>query len=287
MEQQRERVRKEAPDKRQTNLLPLILVAAVILIAVLAVVLHGSGGGQDPVPQARLDEGLAFLSRLEEKDPAAVDEVLKQRRAEKLAAEREELLRQLYAGEIDVWSMFEDYVVLGDSRAVGFYYYGFLDKARTLADGGNTIRTVAEHLDEIEALNPSSVYLCYGLNDVSLGIEYGLWPTPESYSAEMLEVVRSIEDRVPGVTVVVSSILPARDPAFQRASAWYQIPTYSAAVEEMCKENGIIFVNNDETAAEHGDLYQPDGIHLQPKFYNYWGANMIIAVLEAQQTEEG
>ena len=54
----------------------------------------------------------------------------------------------------------------------------------------------------------------------------------------------------------------------------------------MCKENGIVFSNNNQIAEEHGDLYQPDGIHLQPKFYNYWGANLIIAALEAQQQEE-
>ena len=279
MEQQQ---RHRPPRKQQKPILPWILGGAALIVLIVVLMILGADKNQDTVPQTAIDAGVAYLTMLDEKDPAAVDKLLKQRRAERLAREREELLQKLYAGEMDVWTMFEDYVVLGDSRAVGFYYYDFLDKSRVLADGGNTIRTVAEHLDEIEALNPSYVYLCYGLNDVSIGF----WQTPEPYAEEMLEVVRSIEERVPGVTVVVSSILPARDPAFQRASKWYEIPEYSAAVEKMCKENGIVFSNNDKIAEEHGGLYQPDGIHLQPKFYNYWGANLIIATLEAQQQEE-
>ena len=279
MEQQQ---RPRGTRKQQRPVLPWILGGAAVLVLIVVLMILGADKDRDTVPQSAIDAGVAYLTKLDQKDPDAVDKLLKQRRAERLAREREELLRKLYAGEMDVWTMFEDYVVLGDSRAVGFYYYDFLDKSRVLADGGNTIRNVADHLDEIEALNPAYVYLCYGLNDVSIGF----WQTPEPYAEEMLEVVRSIEERVPGVTVVVSSILPARDPAFQRASKWYEIPDYSAAVERMCKENGIVFSNNNQIAEEHGDLYQPDGIHLQPKFYNYWGANLIIAALEAQQQEE-
>lgn len=240
---------------------------------------------RESVAQEDLEAGLDYLTQMAEKDPGVVDNVLKQRRAEKLAREREELLRKLTDGELDVWSMFEDYVLLGDSRAVGFYYYDFLDKSRVLADGGNTIRNVADHMDEILALNPSSIYLCYGLNDVSIGF----WPTKEEYAAEMLEVVRDLQEKLPEALVVISSILPARDPAFERASKWREIPDYSQAVEQMCKENGIVFVNNDQIAADHADLWDPDGIHLQIPFYKYWGSNLMIATIEAQNpadTEE-
>lgn len=33
---------------------------------------------------------------------------------------------KLYSGEISVWSLFEDYAMLGDSRTSGFTYYGYL-----------------------------------------------------------------------------------------------------------------------------------------------------------------
>ena len=38
-----------------------------------------------------------------------------------------------------VWQEFSDAVILGDSRAVGFSYYSFLDASRVLASSGERI----------------------------------------------------------------------------------------------------------------------------------------------------
>ncbi len=265
--------------KRKLQISAALLVAAALLLSLV-----GCSRSQTPDADAdALQAGLEFLAAQETKDPGTVDAVLKARREEALAKEREETLQKLYSGEIDVWSLFEDYVVLGDSRAVGFYYYDYLEESRTLADGGETIRNVALRMDSIKALNPSYIFLCFGLNDVSIGY----WDTPAEYAAEFLEVVQDLNTQLPEATVVVSSILPAKDPAFERSSKWREIPEYSAAVEQMCQENGIIFVNNDQTAAEHMDLWDSDGIHLGKTFYPYWGANLIAAVLEHAGPEEG
>ena len=257
-----------------------IILAAVVILAV--VILTSTVSGQrSKADQAAVAPGIAYLEAQEAKDPAQVDEILRARREEQLKQERAQLLEELSSGEKDVWSMFEDYVLLGDSRAVGFYYYDFLSESRVLAEGGDTIRKVADHLEDIRALNPSYVYLCYGINDVSIGF----WDTPEEYAAEMVEVVHSINEVVPHAKVVVSSIFPATDPAFDLSSKWREIPDYSAAVGAACQENGIIFVNNDEIAAEHMDWFQPDGIHLMTYFYPLWAANLIMGVLEAGDNE--
>lgn len=260
--------------------LPLILAAVVVLaVVILTVTVSGHRSKAD---LAAVEPGIAFLEAQEAKDPAQVDEILRVRREEQLKREHDQLLEELSSGERDVWSMFEDYVLLGDSRAVGFYYYDFLPHSRVLAEGGDTIRKVADHLEDIRALNPSYVYLCYGINDVSIGF----WDTPEEYATEMVEVVRSINEVVPKAKVVVSSIFPATDPAFELSEKWREIPAYSAAVHEACDENGIIFVDNDEIAAQHMDWFQPDGIHLMTYFYPLWAANLIIGVLEDTGNEE-
>lgn len=260
-------------------LLPMLLGLAVLLLTAAYLSSAPDAPKSEPVSAEELQAGRTYLSVMAEKDPALVDQVLKQRRAEKLDREREELVQKLCSGEADVWSMFQDFVLLGDSRAVGFYYYKFLDKSRVLADGGNTIRNVAEHMQQIKDLNPSSIFLCYGLNDVSIGY----WDTPESYAEEMLEVVQGLQQQLPQARIVISSILPARDPAFERASKWREIPAYSAAVEKLCREKGIAFANNDKIAEEHAALWDPDGIHLQRPFYQYWGSNLIVAALQEQQ----
>lgn len=178
--------------------------------------------------------------------------------------------------------MFDSYVILGDSRAVGFYYFDFLEKSRVLADGGNTIRDVAAHMDDIRALQPDYVYLCYGLNDISIGY----WDTKEEYVAELLQVVADLKEALPGVTVVVSSILPAQDPAFEKSSKWRNIPEWSEAVGAACAENGIPFADNTEICQTYADLWQPDGIHVRPEFYPYWAANLILAGLDGPAEAE-
>ncbi len=249
-----------------------------LLLALSLCLLPGCGS----VAEDDLAPGLAYLERLENRDPQEVEAVLKAYRQQALQAQRAQLLETVRDKETDVWPLFEDYALLGDSRAVGFWYYDYLPDDRVLSAGGATIRNVQGWMEELKALNPSYVYLCFGLNDVSIGY----WDTPEEYTAEYLEVIRNLQAELPGVTVIVSSILPARDPAFNRASAWRKIPEYSQAVGRMCQENNIPFADNDAISQELAEYWDPDGIHLRPAFYPSWARNLLIAMYEAQPLEE-
>jgi hypothetical protein len=219
---------------------------------------------------------------MEAKDPDTVVQQLKYLRQQRLLAQREEWLRQLDSGEISVWTMFDDFVLLGDSRAVGFSYYEFLPESRVLAEAGATILHLEEHIPDVVALDPSNIFLCYGLNDVSIGY----WPTPEEYVEKYVEILESLHSQLPDAHIYVSSILPARDPAFQTSTAWYNIPEYSAAVGEMCENIPYCyFIDNDETAEEYSDLWDVDGIHVRSEFYEHWAYNMIAQVLETSVEE--
>ena len=260
--------------KRQKLPLGLIVIGAGVLVLILVLVLvFGSGSKQDS--NENIEAGIAYLESLEQKDPETIRQVRKQIYQRHLEEKREQLRIQLNDGTIDPFSMFKDYVVMGDSRAVGFWYHDFLDKDRVLADGGHTIRNITRQMDQLVEINPSTVYLCYGLNDSSIGY----WDTAEEYVTEYMQVVAEIKANLPEVTVVVSSILPARDPAFKRSSRWYDIPEWSAALEVACKENGILFANNDQLAEDYPNYWDPDGIHFRPALYPYWAANLVLVCL--------
>lgn len=245
--------------------------------------------------------GLAYLEAQEKKNPADVDAVLREREEqrrieeerqraeeerERLRAERraeyEARIAAIESGETDIWGEFHDFVILGDSRAVGFYYYDFLEKSRVLAGGGDTILKIGEHMNEIAALQPKYIFLCYGLNDVSIGI----WDTEEEYVADLLEYIAELRETLPDAVIVVSSILPARDPAFELSSRWYRIPDFSAAIAAACEENGVIFVDNTEICETYADDWQPDGIHVRPEFYPYWARNLIVGVIRDEMETE-
>ncbi len=250
----------------------------ILLLIILLVYPFKGRTPAAPDQSAAITQGVAYLQSLENQDPNTVDEILKQQRQDQLQAMRDQRLQQLESGEISVWSLFEDYVLLGDSRAVGFSYYGFMPESRVIAEGGATILHLEEHIPDIVALNPSNIFLCYGLNDVSIGI----WPTPEEYSAQYRDIITEIENQLPEANIFISSILPARDPAFQQSAAWYNIPEYSQAVCDMCDTlPRCYYVDNDAIAQEYADLWDIDGIHVQEDFYPHWATNFILEVYSA------
>ena len=258
----------------------IIPAAAVLLIAAAVIFFVKMDSGHS---SEKVSEGIHYLKMLEEEDVQEVEDLIALQQKDRRQAEKDEIMRQVEAGEIDVWSLFTDYVLMGDSRGVGFSYYGFMPEERVIAGGGWTIRDIAEHMDEIRAMNPTSIFLCFGLNDTSIGY----WDTPEPYAAEYLEVIQNLQQEFPNATVYVSSILPAREVAFQTSEKWREIPQYSAAVENMCRENGIPFANNDAISEKYASLWDPDGIHLQEDFYPMWAANLIMAVYGGDDSGTG
>lgn len=263
----------------------LYIVAAVLIILILAIFVAlrlGSRGNDDPVG-LDTSPGVTYIKALEEKSPESVQHTLKLQREEKIRTMREQRLQELESGEISVWTLFEDYVILGDSRAVGFYYFEFLPEDRVLAEAGATILDLQEHIPDIEALNPSSIFLCYGLNDVSIGI----WATPAEYVEQFRQIIQELQAKLPEAKIYISSILPARGDAFLQAPEWHEIPTYSLAVKEMCEGlDRCYYVDNDALAEEYADLWEVDGIHVQRSFYDHWAANLIAEVYNASLVEE-
>lgn len=268
--------------KRKTALAAGVLAAAMLL---------GGCSGGDGVDTA---QGVAYLEALEQQDPDAVDQILRQRRLEQLAREREELLRQVKAGEQDPFPLFQDAVILGDSRAVGFFYYGFVDESRDLTGSGETILDIPRKLDTLQAMNPRYVYLAYGLNDIKIGH----WGSLQAHISEYLDRVQEIRERLPEAVIVISSVLPYHDPNTRTDATGEtpstsgsslteadrkrlaQIPEWNRLMADAAREHGVIFVDNSAICQEYENLWEKDGIHVFKSFYPHWGKNLIVAALE-------
>lgn len=263
---------KKRRGRRPNYILPVILC---VLAAIVVIMLPQSGRQQTPELSAAAQQGVAFLDSLAQKDPAAVRQVRREIYIQKMLQQRDTLTQQIMTGAADPFPLFEDYALLGDSRAIGFYYSEFLEADRVLADGGNTIRIIPDRIWQLQQINPSYVFLCYGLNDVSIGY----WDTAEAYAQEYMSHVALIREALPEATVVVSSILPAKDPAFNTSSRWRWIPDWNVVLEQTCKDNGVLFANCDWVFEQQSYYWTADGIHLRPYVYPYWGGQLIVTAL--------
>ncbi len=252
------------------------IVLAVVLLLAAAVIFTVARALRSDKKNSAVSAGVAWLKNLEAADVDEVQQKLLEQKQQRMREEREKRRRELTDGTIDVWTLFRDCAIMGDSRAVGFSYFEYMPEERVIAGAGWTIRDIEEHLAELKNVNPTIVFLCFGLNDTSIGI----WQTPEEYAAEYDQIIQHLNRELPNTQVYVNSILPARDPAFDTSEKWREIPDYSAAVERLCAQKGYHFVNNDAVAEEHSDLWEIDGIHLYSDFYPYWAVNMMMAVYD-------
>lgn len=62
--------------------------------------------------------------------------------------------------------------------------------------------------------------------------------------------------------------------------SYARLGEYNDALKAMTEQNGFRYIDNTYVAEEHQNLYQDDGLHLQPDFYKYWAANMLTEVNE-------
>ena len=255
------------------------------VIVVLAVVLLLALGGKEEKLQAKnsVEQGISYLASLEKKDPKAVKQVREEIFHQRMAEQKDQLTQQIIDGEVDPYPLFQDYAVLGDSRAVGFWYYNYLEHDRVFADGGHTIRKIPGWVDTLVALDPSYIYLCYGLNDTSIGY----WDSAEAYAQEYVECVQLLQEALPEAKIVVSSILPAQDPAFKLSSRWRRIPDWNVVLEQYCLDNGILYANCDWLHDSFPYYWDPDGIHFRPSLYPYWGGILLVTGLYGGLVYEG
>lgn len=252
---------------RFSGLKGMIAIAAIIIVLLIVIIAAVAGGDQKVSNDVQ--NGVEYIKHLEQQDVSEVENAIKAiKKAERKAA--------FESGEIDVWAQFGDTAILGDSRAVGFYVYEFIEQRRVLAAGGDTIRNIPDYVDQLVALNPSNVILCYGLNDISIGY----WDTVEAYITELDEMLALLHEKLPNAMVFVNQTIPAIDPAFQRSEKWRSIPDWNVAIKAHCEETGVPYVDLSDTLAENPDLYNDDGIHVPRAFYPLWAIDIITEVYE-------
>jgi hypothetical protein len=229
-----------------------------------------------------LENGHAYLASLDARTPVEMEYMISEAQKEhekELEREAYRLKREEYRESLEgnhVWEAFDDFVFLGDSRVVGFDVFGLLPSDRVLADAGDTINSITDRMDTIKSLSPKYIFISYGINDIGMGF----WPTAEEYASAFSEKLHELQRELPDAEIYVNSIIPARGDAEQAYPIWQGLPEYSEAVRRMCEREKFAFIDNASMIEEHMDLYDSDGVHMQPDFYRYWAENQLLAVFD-------
>ena len=187
------------------------------------------------------------------------------------------------SGEMDPFSLLQNFVVMGDSRTHGFAFWEFLPEEQVLWGNGYKIFNIPEWYDKLKQIQPQYIFLLYGVNDCAC--QY--WSSGEEHAAEYMEYVREIQQMLPDSKIIVSSILLVQDFAIEDYPDWKYLPDWNAALKAACKEAGVLFADCDFLFEEYSHLWSEDGFHFEADLYPYWTSKLVITALYGDMGEEG
>ncbi|MCU9814233.1 GDSL-type esterase/lipase family protein [Paraclostridium sp. AKS73] len=158
--------------------------------------------------------------------------------------------------------VFDDSVIMGDSRGEGLTEYGFLSPSSVVAYKGRNVIQAKGDVSEVVNLSPSNVFLTYGMNDLQL------FSNSKDFINNYEILIKDIERKLPSSKIYVTSIIPTTQAAMEKEHSFKNVYSFNKALEGMCKALNVEFIDVNDSVNSKSNLYAPDGIHFSPKFYN-------------------
>lgn len=217
----------------------------------------------------RFDEtasGLSYLRTQKSKDIVQLKNDLATR-------DQEELEQMMGNGSLEIFDLFRDFLIFGDSRVYGFESYGFFPAENVLADAGHTIMNIDEGIETVKQRQPKNLFFSYGVNDMGLNI--GENEGDPGYDVVYEEQIKKLLAVDPEAHVYVNSIIPATPAALQKSPRWDKVDAFNTKIKAMCDRNGWTYIDNDALAqGGQANIYQKDGVHFLQPFYSRWAENI-------------
>lgn len=253
-----------------------------ICILTSTILLTGCGEGRNKSTE-EVCEGIQLLAKLEEGNIGELEKKLEEHLGGCTLAEDEAAKVKDEAGaaneaeDMDIYSkdynrIFEDTIFMGDSITEGLYYMNVIDKSKVVASMGASILKAKEELTTVVSLVPKKVVLLYGMNDVILFNESNEWTTVDSFKANYKELLQTLKNQLPYAEIYVQSPLSVDEARIKDNPRLTNenIDRFRAAVEEVCEEVNVNYVNANSILEKDESLRADDGIHLNYDFYIQW-----------------
>lgn len=160
-------------------------------------------------------------------------------------------------------------VVVGDSITEGLTAYNILSQDKVVYKRGVSIKNTESLLQTAIGLNPGNIFLAFGMNDVET------YKTDiNSFIEVYKEKIEYVRQALPNAKIFVNSIQPATAAVITKRQDFSRVPQYNEALEKMCEELSIIYIDNQYILEQHPQFYAQDGIHVTSTYYPIWLQNM-------------
>lgn len=164
--------------------------------------------------------------------------------------------------QIAVHTLFANTIFFGDSMTQAISDCGFMDAANVVYQRSATIDVLIPKIPEVAATLPQQVIIFTGLNDCNHYTDIA------DYRRDYVTMLQQLKASIPGVKIVVSSLLPPSDAFGATRPDLARAPQFDQELRAICQENDVTYV--DSTWIVRQKNYQEDGIHMNRTFYRVW-----------------
>ena len=164
--------------------------------------------------------------------------------------------------QVAVRTLFANTIFFGDSMTQAIGEYGFLDMTNIVYQRSATIDVLITKIPEVAAMLPKQVVIFTGLNDCNHYTEIA------DYRRDYVTMLQQLKASIPGVKIIVSSLLSPSDALGQVRADLVRAPQFDQELRSICQENDVTYV--DSTWIVRQKNYLDDGIHMNRTFYRVW-----------------
>ena len=164
--------------------------------------------------------------------------------------------------QVAVRTLFANTIFFGDSMTQAIGEYGFLDMTNIVYQRSATIDVLITKIPEVAATLPKQVVIFTGLNDCNHYTDIA------DYRRDYVTMLQQLKASIPGVNIIVSSLLSPSDALGQVLADLVRAPQFDQELRSICQENDVTYV--DSTWIVRQKNYLDDGIHMNRTFYRVW-----------------
>lgn len=181
---------------------------------------------------------------------------------DKIENNRDNIDEEKSSKSLDFNKVFEDSVIMGDSRSEGLTEYGILDTSSVVAYKGRTVIKAKGDVYITKGLAPSNIFMTYGMNDLEM------FSNPKNFIDKYTELIKKVQSEIPNAKIYVTSIIPTEQKAIDEQPMFKNVYSFNEAIEAMCDELNVNFIDVSHSMSKDSKFYEPDGIHFKAKFYD-------------------
>lgn len=164
--------------------------------------------------------------------------------------------------------LYENTIVIGDSRAKGIVDNGILTDNEVTYFGGASVGTLYDTTRKAALRMRKKALFIVGLNDC--GWYHG---NSARFKADYINLIQTYLNINPDCKIYLQEILPVQEYGRYAWSMMDYIPEFNTAIQEICSEYGYVYVSATEYCLPKY-VNSRDGAHFGFQFYMLWAQTM-------------